>query len=102
MAWSARQSYGRAERTQLRLDARSGKVTTSLIWDPTATAVIICDMWENHWCKSAARRCAILAPRVNEFAQTVRRLGTLVVHAPSDTMAFYEETSQRACARGAP
>jgi nicotinamidase-related amidase len=53
-------------------------------------------MWEDHWCKSAARRCAALAPRVHEFAQAVRRLGVLVVHAPSHTMTFYAETPQRA------
>ncbi len=102
MAWSARESHGRAEGTLLRLNARYGKMTASLIWNPTATAVIICDMWDDHWCKSAARRCALLAPRVNDFAQAVRRLGALVVHAPSDTMAFYEEASQRARARDAP
>ena len=24
-------------------------------WNPKKTALIICDMWDNHWCKGAAR-----------------------------------------------
>jgi nicotinamidase-related amidase len=102
MAWWARKSDRQAERTQLRLSARHAGATLSLLWDPKSTALIICDMWEDHWCKSAARRCAALAPRVNEFAEAARRLGVLVVHAPSDTMTFYTRAPQRARARDVP
>jgi nicotinamidase-related amidase len=64
-------------------------------WDPRRTALVICDMWNDHWCKSAARRCAALAPQVNEFAKAARALGILIIHAPSDTMAFYAGMPQR-------
>src|SRR5690349_3013945 len=30
-------------------------------WDPKATAIIVCDMWDQHWCKSAAARVGELA-----------------------------------------
>jgi len=35
-------------------------------WDPKKTALIICDMWDDHWCKSAARRVTELAGPMNE------------------------------------
>ena len=38
-------------------------------WDPKKTTLIICDMWDDHWCKSAARRVGELAVqlRLNLF-----------------------------------
>ncbi|MHC4260177.1 MAG: hypothetical protein ACYSTF_07200, partial [Planctomycetota bacterium] len=29
-------------------------------WKPSETAIIICDMWNEHWCKGATRRVAEL------------------------------------------
>ena len=66
------------------------------------TALIICDMWDAHWCKSAATRTAELAPRVNALAKALRQQGALIIHAPSDTMKFYENTPQRRRAQTAP
>jgi hypothetical protein len=102
MAWSFGRHVGCTQNAKFRLNARRATRRTPLVWEPPATAVIICDMWDDHWCKSAARRCAALAPKVNEFAQAARALGALVIHAPSDTMAFYAGTPQRARARDAP
>src|SRR5205085_9018535 len=31
--------------------------------DPAKCAVVICDMWDDHWCKSAAARCDALAKK---------------------------------------
>src|SRR5690348_9126845 len=31
------------------------------IFAPAATALLLCDMWDDHWCPSAARRGAALA-----------------------------------------
>ncbi len=28
-------------------------------WDPKKTALIICDMWDDHWCKSEAARVEV-------------------------------------------
>ena len=28
----------------------------TLEWEPAKTAIIICDMWNQHWCKGATRR----------------------------------------------
>jgi len=71
-------------------------------WDGRKTAVIVCDMWDKHWCAAASRRVAEMAPRVDRFLIEARQRGALVVHAPSETMAFYKDTPQRKLARQAP
>src|SRR5438552_18656675 len=35
-------------------------------WDPQATAVIVCDMWDAHPCLNAVRRAEEMAPRMNQ------------------------------------
>src|SRR5258706_2250950 len=74
----------------------------TLEWDARETAVIICDMWDKHWCEGATRRGGAIAPRINELAKAVRARGGFIVHAPSDTMKFYEGTPQRELAKNAP
>lgn len=71
-------------------------------WKPSETALIICDMWDAHWCKSASARTAEIAPRIDKLAKTLRSQGALIIHAPSDTMKFYEGTPQRKLAMAAP
>src|SRR4051812_8163914 len=85
-----------------QLNARRGDVTRVQFWVPRETAVIICDMWDDHWCKLAAQRCSELAPRVNNFARSARTQGALIIHAPSNTMSFYSDSAQRKRAEGAP
>src|SRR5688500_12154178 len=51
---------------------------------PERTALLLCDVWDTHHCKSAARRCDALAPKINETAEALRARGVFVVHAPSD------------------
>ena len=58
-------------------------------------ALIVCDMWDRHWCRSAAERVEGLAVRINEALDTTRRRGALIVHAPSETMEYYEGTPAR-------
>jgi nicotinamidase-related amidase/type 1 glutamine amidotransferase len=71
-------------------------------WDPQRTAVIVCDMWNQHWCRGATARVAEMAPRMNEVLKSARRLGMLVIHCPSDTMKFYADTPGRKLAQQAP
>ena len=59
------------------------------------TAVVICDMWDNHWCAGATRRVNELAHKMEPVLETCRAAGILVVHAPSDTMGFYKDYPQR-------
>ena len=88
------------------LHARSRKdgpvVQQTLRWDAAKTAVIICDMWDDHNCKSAARRVGEMVPRLNEFLRAARAQGALVIHCPSDVVKFYDGTPQRKLAQEAP
>jgi nicotinamidase-related amidase len=59
------------------------------------TAVIIVDMWDQHWSSGATRRCGILAEKINETVFRAREKGLLIVHAPSDTMNFYADAEAR-------
>lgn len=71
-------------------------------WDPRQTAVVICDMWDQHWCRGATARVAEMAPRMNDVVRTARQQGALIIHCPSDTLAFYAGTPQRHLAQDAP
>jgi nicotinamidase-related amidase len=73
-----------------------------LRWNPTKTAVIICDMWDQHWCKGATDRVGEMAPRMNEVISRLRSQGALIIHCPSDTMNFYRDAPQRKLAQAAP
>jgi len=77
-------------------------VQNKLEWDPKQTAIIICDMWNQHWCKGATSRVGELAPRMNEVVSKARNKGVLIIHSPSGTVKFYENHSARKRARNAP
>jgi nicotinamidase-related amidase len=77
-------------------------LTKTATWDAAKTAVVICDMWDKHWCPGATARVAEMAPRMNEVVAAARRRGALIIHCPSDTMGFYKDTPQRKLAQAAP
>jgi len=71
-------------------------------WDPAETAIIICDMWNEHWCQGATQRVAELAPVMNRVVTEARERGVLIIHAPSDTIDHYENYPGRKTATNAP
>jgi nicotinamidase-related amidase len=75
---------------------------TQVKWNPRKTAIIVCDMWDDHWCKSAAGRVAELAGPMNEVLKEARAKGIFVIHAPSSVVSFYKDTPQRKRAQNAP
>ena len=77
-------------------------LTTPTEWDPSKTAVVICDMWDKHWCPTSTERVAEMAPRMNEVVKAARTRGMFIIHCPSDTMDFYKDTPQRKLAQSAP
>ncbi|MBI4663589.1 MAG: cysteine hydrolase family protein [Verrucomicrobia bacterium] len=90
-----------------RLETREGSgqyrvVEKNTKWDPSETALIICDMWDQHWCKGASARVAELAPRMNDFVSEARKRGVLIVHAPSSCMEPYQNHPGRKRAQAAP
>ena len=70
-------------------------------WDPKKTAIILCDMWDDHWCKSASARVAELAGPMNEVVKAARSKGAFIIHAPSSVVDFYKGTPQRKRAQSA-
>ncbi len=74
----------------------------TLTWQPAETCVVVCDMWDDHWCKPSAARVSELAPVMNEVLKAARSQGLLIIHCPSDTMDFYKDTPQRQLAMAAP
>jgi nicotinamidase-related amidase len=59
------------------------------------TAVIICDMWDRHWCQGANQRVAGLVEQMAPFVEAARKRGFQIIHAPSETMDFYRDAPQR-------
>jgi hypothetical protein len=83
-----------------RLVERSGynvweAAETRATWPAARTALVLCDVWDRHTCRGAEARLAQLLPRMAQVARRIRDLGGLVVHAPSDTMRFYEGAPAR-------
>jgi len=64
-------------------------------WKAKETAFIICDMWDEHWCKGATERVGMMAPKINALVEIARKRGVSIIHAPSDVIGFYEGTPQR-------
>jgi nicotinamidase-related amidase len=58
-------------------------------WKSSETAIIITDMWDQHWCDGASDRVAAMAPRVNAVVQVARAKGVTIIHAPSSVMDYY-------------
>ncbi|MRR32364.1 isochorismatase family protein, partial [bacterium] len=75
---------------------------SNITWRASGTAVVICDMWDRHWCKGATERVAEMAPRMNQLASELRRRGALVIHCPSGTMNYYAGSPGRKLAASAP
>jgi nicotinamidase-related amidase len=62
---------------------------------PRRSALLLCDVWDRHWCRGANERLAQLVPRMAETVRSAREMGLWIIHAPSDTMAFYRDTPAR-------
>ena len=87
----------------LRSRSKSGEATTKTVtWEPKKTAFIICDMWDDHWCRGAARRVGELAEPMNRMIADARRRGVFILHAPSTCTGFYKDTPARKRAQQAP
>lgn len=90
----------------IRLTARQRKETAPgskrfaasekpIDWAAAETAIVICDMWDDHYCKSSAQRVGVMVPRMNEVITHARSNGVMIIHAPSDTMTMYADTPYR-------
>ena len=82
-----------ARRRELALDERGYRdwrvIERPVDLHPERTALLLCDVWDHHWCRGAQERLEPLVPRIDRTARVAREHGMLVVHAPSSTMPFY-------------
>jgi len=79
---------------ELKVPSDSDKGAWNLVsrieaWNPAETAIIICDMWDKHWCNDASARVAEIAPEMNKVIAIAREKGVKIVHAPSECMDYY-------------
>jgi putative heme-binding domain-containing protein len=81
-----------------RFEVRERRVS----WKTNETAIIICDMWDDHHCKGAAARVAEMAPAMNKAIAAARDLGVTIIHAPSECMKFYKDHPARKRAIATP
>ncbi|GMA61092.1 hypothetical protein NZD89_15645 [Alicyclobacillus fastidiosus] len=77
-------------------------VYTKVPFVAAQTAIIVCDMWDNHWSKGATERVTKMAPRVNDFIRRARSKHVHIIHSPSDTMVFYEGSPARTRIKDVP
>lgn len=64
-------------------------------WTPAETAVVVVDMWNKHWCKTATTRVGEIAVPMNETLSAARKAGIHIVFAPSDVTSFYAKNPAR-------
>ena len=51
---------------------RFREVIEPVAWEAKQTAIVICDMWNDHYCRNAARRVTEMAPTMNEVIRKAR------------------------------
>ena len=71
-------------------------------WPAAKTALLLCDVWNGHWCRGAVERLDSMVGRMDSVVAKLRAAGVLIVHAPSDTMDFYADSPARVRATSIP
>ncbi len=79
----------------ITLDLRSGSTASRREVPASEVAIVVCDMWDRHWCRGATQRCDAIAVKMNDVLNKARKAGVQIVHAPSECMDFYADTPAR-------
>lgn len=88
----------------LRKQAKNLDANKRIIWksieseeilDVADTALLLCDVWDSHWCRGAVERLDEMIPRMAQTVETARSTGVTIIHAPSGTMDRYADTAAR-------
>lgn len=80
----------------------TGPVEFNESFEPHRAALILCDMWDRHWCRGANPRVEQIIQRAAPLLKKARAKGVLIIHAPSDTMDFYQDAPQRRAIQSMP
>lgn len=83
----------RTETTKGSGEWREG--TKEVVWNASETAIIVCDMWDGHYCVSAAERVNEMVPRMNAVLNAARNHGATIIYAPSGVTYHYADLPQR-------
>lgn len=78
------------------------QVVTPVAVPANQTAIIICDMWDQHWSRGAGERVNAMAPRMNAVITAARTRGVHIVHAPSNVVDYYADSPARRCILSVP
>ena len=64
-------------------------------WEVSKTAVVVVDMWDGHYCRSAAQRVGVMVPRMNHAITAARNHGVMIIHSPSGVVDMYADSPFR-------
>lgn len=86
-----------AQTLKVRLQSRKEGIAVDRdeTWAAQQTAIVICDMWNGHYCKNSVKRLEAMVPSMNAMLIKARELGVHIIHSPSGCMDKYEGTPQR-------
>jgi nicotinamidase-related amidase len=91
------------ERKEATPGSKEFKVVERTVdWEVSKTAVVIVDMWDGHYCRSAAQRIGVMVPRMNAAITAARNHGVMIIHAPSGVTYLYADTPYRKRMQQAP
>jgi len=76
-------------------DEQNAPVIQKRDFTPGATAIVIVDMWDAHWCRTHTQRVGELAAKMNPVLDAARQLGVQVVFSPSDVVGYYKDDPRR-------
>ena len=80
----------------------SKTVNKTIEWSPQKTALIVVDMWDDHWCEGRPKRVEEMAGPMNKLIAEARNRGVLIIHCPSTCVDFYKDSAARRRASDAP
>ena len=101
-AFGMRDELALTLRRQVESFAGSGEFRTDeqpARWKAGKTAIVVCDMWDRHWCAGASRRVDALAPPMNKVLNSARDPGR--VHHPCAQRHYALLPGEFAAAAGA-
>ena len=66
-----------------------------LNYEANNVTLLICDMWDKHWCKPAQLRTNRLASKMNSLVNFMRSKGVKIIHSPSNVIDYYKNSNAR-------
>ena len=89
-------------RLRLRTRSDAGPAESVAAVPGADLALLLCDVWDRHWCSGATARLEAMVPEMDATVRAARAAGALIIHAPSDVIGHYASSPARARALAAP